>query len=102
MISARDWLTHHAMFSDFVRLISRRPPDEYEQGFVREVNVRQKAPRNARVERMLKLGWALIAVKSLAVVWLFERYHIQINALWIILPTVAFGCLCTLVYLLRD
>ena len=90
------------MFSDLIRLVSRRPPGRYEQGFVRSVSVRRKAPRNAKVERFLRLGWAVIAVKSLAVVWLFERYHIQINVLWVIAPTVAFASLCTLVYLLRD
>jgi hypothetical protein len=90
------------MFSELVRLINRRPPEDYERGFVRAVHVSHKSPRNPRVERILKLGWALIVVKSLAVVWLFDHYHIQVNPLWVIAPTLAFAALCTAVYLLRD
>ena len=91
------------MFNEiFLPSVSRRSPEQYEQGFVRSVSVRRKAPRNPSVERILKLGWAVIVVKSLAVVWLFDRYHVQVNALWVIAPTVVFACLCTAVYLLRD
>lgn len=90
------------MFSDLVRLINRRPSADYERGFVREVRVSHKSPRNLHVERFLKLGWAVIVVKSVLVAWLFEHYHVQVNALWVIAPTVAFGALCTAVYLLRD
>ena len=90
------------MFSDFVRLINRRPSADYERGFVRAVHVDHKAPRNLRGERILKIGWALIVAKSLLVVWLFDHYHIPVNALWVIAPTVVFAVLCTAVYLLRD
>lgn len=90
------------MFSELVRLVSRRPPGDYERGFVRSIFVRRKTPRNLRVERVIKAGWVLIIIKSIAVVWLFDRYHVKVNALWVIAPTVAFAALCTLVYLLRD
>jgi hypothetical protein len=90
------------MFSDLVRLINRRPSADYERGFVRAVHVNHKSPRNLRVERILTFGWVLIVVKSLAVVWLFDRYHVPVNVLWVIAPTVVFAALCTAVYLLRD
>jgi len=91
------------MFADLVRLIHRRPPFDYERGFVRQVKVSSpRAPRNRRVERMLGLGWLLIVLKSFAVFWLFDRYHVPVNALWVVAPTVVFAALCTAVYLLRD
>ncbi len=90
------------MLADFVRLIHRRPPADYEQGFVRAVRVRTRSPRNRRVERVIWICWAIIAVKCVGVVWLFGRYHVPVSSLWVIAPTVIFAALCTLVYLLRD
>ncbi len=90
------------MFSELVRLVSRRPPGDYERGFVRSVFVRRKSPRNPRVERVIKAGWVIILIKSVAVLWAFDRYHVQVNPLWVIAPTIVFAALCTLVYLLRD
>ena len=90
------------MFSNLIQLITRRPPADYERVFVREVNVRRKAPRNRRVERFMAICWILIVVKSVAVVWLFGRYHVPVNPLWVIGPTVVFAALCTAVYLFRD
>jgi hypothetical protein len=91
------------MFADFIRLIHRRPPADYERGFVRDVSVHhEKAPRNRRVERLFAICWILILIKSVAVVWLFDRYHVPVNPLWVIAPTVIFAGLCTVVYLLRD
>jgi membrane protein YdbS with pleckstrin-like domain len=88
------------MFADLVRLINRRPPADYERGFVRSVST--KSPRNRRVERLFAICWVLIVIKSFAVIWLFDHYHVPINALWVIAPTVIFAALCTVVYLLRD
>ncbi|HMD60703.1 MAG TPA: hypothetical protein VKG78_04705 [Opitutaceae bacterium] len=90
------------MLADLVRLISRRPTADYERGFVRSVSVRQRSPRNPRVERVIAVCWAIIALKSLAVVWLFGRYNVPVSPLWVIAPTVFFAALCTAVYLLRD
>ncbi|HXQ81119.1 MAG TPA: hypothetical protein VN775_07405 [Opitutaceae bacterium] len=90
------------MFADLVRLINRRPPVDYERGFVRAVSVRERAPRNLRVERVIAICWAVIALKCVAVVWLFGHYHVPVSSLWVIAPTVVFAALCTLVYLLRD
>jgi hypothetical protein len=90
------------MFADLVRLISRRPPIDYERGFVREVTVAEKAPRNRRVERVIAICWVIILLKSFAVIWLFNRYNVPVSALWVIAPTVVFAALCTVAYLLRD
>jgi membrane protein YdbS with pleckstrin-like domain len=90
------------MFADLIRLINRRPPADYERGFVRGVSVHQRAPRNRRVERLIAICWVLIVLKSFAVVWLFNRYHVPVNPLWVIAPTVVFAALCTVIYLLRD
>jgi len=90
------------MFADFVRLINRRPPTDYERGFVRSVTVRGRSPRNRRLERLFVVCWVLIVIKSFAVVWLFDRYHVPVNPLWVIAPTLIFASLCTAVYLLRD
>jgi hypothetical protein len=90
------------MFANLVRLIHRRPPEDYERGFVRSVHVSEKSPRNRRVERLLGIGWIVIVLKSFAVVWLFDRYHVPVNPLWVIAPTIFFAALCTAVYLLRD
>jgi hypothetical protein len=90
------------MFADLIRLINRRPPQDYERGFVREVNVSERTPRNRRVERVLGVCWVLIILKSFGVVWLFDHYHIPVNPLWVIAPTFVFAALCTAVYLLRD
>jgi hypothetical protein len=90
------------MFADLVRLINRRPPTDYDRGFVQNVSVHDKSPRNRRVERVIGICWALIVIKSFAVIWLFDRYHVPVNPLWVIAPTVIFAALCTAVYLLRD
>ena len=90
------------MFSNLIQLISRKPPVDYERVFVRDVTVRGKAPRNRRLERFIAICWVLIVLKSAAVVWLFGHYHVPVNPLWVIGPTVAFAALCTAVYLLRD
>jgi hypothetical protein len=90
------------MFPDFVRLINRRPPADYEKDFVREVRVHDKPARNRKVERLILICWAIILLKCVAVVWLFDRYHVPVKPLWVIAPTVIFAALCTAVYLLRD
>ena len=88
------------MFANFLRLISRRTPPEYERGFVREITLRTRAPRSRRTQRILLAGWVLIAVKSALIVWAVNRYHIPVDPMWVIVPTVVFGAVCTLIYFL--
>jgi hypothetical protein len=90
------------MFADLLRLINRRPPLDYERGFVRGVQVSGRSPRNRRTERVLVIGWSVIVVKTVAVFWAFARYHIPVNPLWVVVPTIVFATLCTAVYLLRN
>lgn len=90
------------MFANLSRFLHRRQPYDYERSFVRGVSVEHKAPRNRRVERFLAVCWVLILIKSFAVIWLFDRYHVPVNPLWVIAPTVVFAALCTIIYLVRD
>jgi hypothetical protein len=86
------------MFPNLFQLISRRPPPEYELGFVEEVRAEPRRIRNPRIERLFLIAWILIAIKSAFVVWAVGRYRIPFSPLWVILPTVAFAGLCTAVY----
>ena len=44
----------------------------------------------------------LIVGKSFLVVWLVDKYHLNFNAGWVIVPTVISALLCTAVYFWRD
>jgi hypothetical protein len=90
------------VFANLHRLISPRTPHDYDAGFVQEVRVRGRPPRNIRLERLLVAGWILIAIKSVVVVWAVRRYHVPFSPLWVIVPTVVFAALCTGVYLRRK
>ncbi len=90
------------MFADFIRLVNRRSRSDYERGFIQEVRVRRKSPRNRGVERLFLACWVVIAAKCVLVAWLFKHYQIAVNPMWVIAPTVVFAALCTAVYLLRD
>jgi hypothetical protein len=86
------------MFPNLFQLISRRTPPEYDQGFVAEVKPVAPRTRDPRIDRLFLLGWILIALKSVFVVWAVAHYHIPFSPLWVILPTVMFGGLCSAVY----
>lgn len=90
------------MFANFLQLITRRTPPEYEHSFVQAVSVHERSPRNLRVERVILAGWVLILGKSFLVIWLVDKYHLNFNADWIIVPTVLAALLCTGVYFWRD
>jgi membrane protein YdbS with pleckstrin-like domain len=90
------------MFANFLHLVSRRRSRNYEHEFIREVRVATKPRRSRRLERLIVIGWVLIAVKSVAVVWAVDHYHVPFNPFWVIGPTVAFAALCTAVYFLRS
>ena len=86
------------MFANFLNLITRRAPAAYEYGFVREVRVTGNEPRHARTEKIILACWVLICAKSWLMIWLVGRYHVPINADWVIVPTVIFAAVCTVVY----
>ena len=87
------------MFANLLQLISRRESPGYEQGFIRET--RPRRVRNPRMERLIILGWVLIALKSALVLWAVPHYHIPFSPYWVIVPTLVFAALCTAVYLRR-
>ncbi len=88
------------MFANLLQLISRRPPPDDERGFVREVSLASRPPRSRRTQWLLLAGWLLIAAKSWLVVWAVDHYHVPVNPMWVIVPTVIFAAVCTVVYFL--
>lgn len=92
------------MLNSFIPLKSDgdADPAAYEQAFVRSISIEEEStPRSRRLERILVIGWILIAIKWGVVVWAVPKYHIPVHPLWINIPTVIFGATCTLVYWLR-
>lgn len=89
------------MFSNLFHPFSPKTRPDYEAGFVKEVEVRHRVPRNFKLERLLIACWILIAIKSVVVAWAVPHYHVPFSALWVIIPTVAFASLCTGVYCWR-
>ena len=55
--------------------------------------------RRRRVEKIIRICWAIIAVKSAAVVWVVRHYNLPFSPLWVIGPTVIFALLATALYL---
>ena len=90
------------MFANFLQLITRRPPPDFERRFVQEVHVTRARERSRRTERILLLGWVLILIKSFLVIWAVDKYHLKFNANWVIMPTVVAALLCTAVYFRRE
>lgn len=90
------------MFANLIQLITGRPPPpgDYDLAFVKEVTVRLKPRRNPRIERIILVGWVLIAAKCWLMTWLIDRYQVPVDPLWVVAPTVAFALLCTAVYYL--
>lgn len=86
------------MFANLVQLITHRTPPEFEGSFVQDIRVKERPPRNLRMERFILACWVLILAKSFVVIWAVDKYHLDFNANWIIVPTVLAALLCTLVY----
>ena len=90
------------MFTPFLQRLFRRGQPDYEHGFVQDVQVVRRTPRNRRVEWLFLVCWILIGVKSAVVIWAVRHYHIPFSAFWIVGPTVAFAALVSLVYWRRN
>jgi len=87
------------VFANLTQLISGRlSPAADACAFVEEVHVRQREPRNPRVERLIAWCWVLIAVKHVVVIWAVWRYHVPFHQLWVNFPTWMLGVLATAVY----
>ena len=90
------------MIPNFLHLLGRRGTiTDYETSFVREVQVERRMPRSPEIERLLAVGWILIVLKSALVWWACTAYDMPFHPLWVVLPTVAFAVLCTVVYCWR-
>lgn len=91
------------MIPNLLQLLHRPSPSDDGRGFVEEVRLVDHLPkRNPRVEKVLLICWLLIVVKCWAVIWLIERYEMELNPMWVNAPTVAFALMCTAVYFWRD
>jgi hypothetical protein len=88
------------MFANLVQLISGRPPvpEAAREAFVQEVVVRRAPVRSRRVEWLILLGWVLIAVKHVAIIWACRHYPVPFHQLWVNFPTWLLGALATGVY----
>ena len=87
------------MFANLLQLITRQPPaEEYDVAFVKDVSVRVPTAPNPRMLRVLLVGWLVIAGKCWLITWLIQKYHVPIDPLWVVGPTVLFALLCTAVY----
>jgi hypothetical protein len=91
------------MIPNLLRLLTRRPPADYERGFVEEVRLLDHLPpRNPRVEKLILFCWILIVLKCWLVVWLVGKYHMKFDPLWVNAPTVMAALMCTGAYFLRE
>ncbi|HKB89804.1 MAG TPA: hypothetical protein VKC60_04710 [Opitutaceae bacterium] len=92
------------MFANLFQFLSRKPSVQtnYNQAFIKEVTIRHRSARSRRLERVIAAGWILIGVKCALVVWAINHWHVPIDPLWVIAPTIAMAALCTLVYWKRE
>jgi len=90
------------MFADLFQFKTRRAPEGVDRAFVAEVKVSRPAPRDPRVERLILVCWALIAVKHVAVIWAVHHYAVPFHQLWINFPTFLLGLLATFAYYARE
>ena len=59
------------------------------------VTVPDEVSRRTRL--ILEVGWAVIIAKCLAVPWVITRWQIPVHPGWVIVPTLLFAALVTLV-----
>ena len=88
------------MFANLVQLISGRSPapEAVREAFIQEVVVHRTPRRSRRVELLILLGWVLIAVKHVAIIWACRQYPVPFHQLWVNFPTWLLGALATAVY----
>ena len=92
------------MFAPLSRFFARRPdPHEVDRAFVRELRIEQpREPRSRRLELILAVCWVLVIAKSAAIYWACHHYAVPVSPWWVILPTLFFAGVCTLLYWRRD
>ena len=93
------------MFAPLSRFFRRPDPAEADRAFIAELRVSHpREPRSRRSEWVLLVGWILVLAKCAAVWWLCRLYpdRIKFGPGWIIVPSLMFATLCTVVYWRRD
>ncbi len=90
------------MFANLLQFLRDRDPGDFDRAFVQSVQVKRPVPRNPRVERVILLCWALIAVKHLLVIWAVRHYPVPFHQLWVNFPTFVLGLVATWAYYARD
>jgi hypothetical protein len=91
-----------AMFANLLQLLRDHPHPAGATGFVEEIVVDDREPRDARTERLILVCWTLIAVKHVAIIWVCNRYPVPFHQLWINFPTWMLGALATGLYYVRT
>ena len=86
------------MFANLLHLVMSRPAADHGHGFVQEVIVDQRNPRDPRIERFFLCCWLLIAVKHVLIIWVCHRYPVPFHQLWVNFPTWLLGTLATAIY----
>lgn len=56
----------------------------------------------ARMRWFMAIGWLIIAAKCVLVWWAIDHWHVQLNPLWVIGPTVMFAALITLIWVTHQ
>jgi hypothetical protein len=51
-----------------------------------------------KVRWFLLGAWVLILAKCAAVAWVIDRWHVPFNAGWVIIPTLVFAALATVLW----
>ena len=61
------------------------------------------APLAQRTRRFLEIGWLIIVAKCLAVPWVISHWQVPVHPGWVIVPTLVFAVVVTLVVMfLRE
>jgi hypothetical protein len=72
---------------------------EKDSVFIRGISSSDVQETSPWATRLIIGGWILIGIKSIIVWWACAHYALPFHPLWVIVPTLAFGTLCTGVYL---
>jgi len=54
-------------------------------------------PLSRRTRLFLEIGWLVIVVKCLVVPWVITRWQIPVHPGWVIVPTLMYAALVTIV-----
>ncbi len=93
------------MFIHLLHLITGEPPppEVAHDAFVKEVRVYDTAaPRSQRMDLFILIGWILIGVKHVFIIWACQHYPVPFHQLWINFPTWLLGVLATGIYYARK